>query len=41
MILYFYLLLIILILLYLQTIISIRWHFDYFMELEKQCLIKK
>lgn len=39
MIIYLYLTLIILMMLYLQSIISIRWQFDYFKELEKQCLL--
>ena len=40
MILYLYLLLIILLGLYLQPIIALRWQFDFFKELEKQCLLK-
>jgi hypothetical protein len=41
MIIYFYLLLVVLLMLYLQPIIALRWQFDYYKELEKQCLIKK
>jgi len=39
MIIYLYLFLLIILLLYLYSLTSIKWNFDYFKQLEKQCII--